>query len=46
MTNNIKIITKVNNKIDFGILDAILIKEEKTIINIQANDFDRTLKIF
>ena len=42
MKNNIKIITKLNNKIDLGIMKAFLIREEKSIINFQANDFDRT----
>ena len=44
--NNTLIWTKVNNKIDLGIMEVLLIKEEKHIINIQANDFDRTLKKF
>ena len=46
MKNSIKRITKLNNRIDLGIMEALLIKEEKPIINIQANHFDRTIKIF
>ena len=46
MMNKIKIITELNNKRDLGIMEALLIKEENTIINIQAYDFDRTLEKF
>ena len=44
--NNITIMTKLNNKIDLGIMEALLIKEEKHILKIQANHFDRKIKKF
>ena len=39
MMNNITIITKLNNKIYLGIMEPLLVKDEKPIINIQGNDF-------
>ena len=42
----IKILAKLNNKTDLCIMEALLIKQEKPIINIQTDDFNRTLKIF
>ena len=44
MMNNFTIITKLNNKIDLVINAVLFIKEEKPIINIQANNLDRKLK--
>jgi len=46
MLPNVTILSKVNNKQDIAILEALFIRDLKPIINIQADDFNRTLKIF
>ena len=43
---DISILAKTSNKIDLIILEALLIKQHKPIINIQTDDFNRTLNIF
>lgn len=46
MTPNVKIITACHNKEDLILLEALLIKEHRPIINTQADDFNKILKIF
>ena len=46
MIPNITILSRLSNKQDLIIKEALLIKQQKPAINIQANDFNRTLKIF
>ena len=43
---DISILARTSNKIDLIILEALLIKQHKPIINIQTDDFNRTLNIF
>ena len=43
---NISILAKAPDKIDLILLEALLIKQHKPIINIQTDDFNRTLNIF
>ena len=43
---NIKILAKLFGKADLMILEALLIKQQRPMINIQAEDFNRVLKIF
>ena len=43
---DISILARTSNKIDLIILQALLIKEHKPIINIQTDDFNTTLNIF
>ena len=43
---NIKILAKLSGKADLMILEALLIKQQCPMINIQAEDFNRVLKIF
>ena len=43
---NISILGRASDKIDLILLEALLIKEFKPIINIQTDDFNRTLKLF
>ena len=43
---DISILAKASNKIDIILLDTLLIKQHKPIINIQTDDFNRTLNIF
>ena len=40
---DILILAKTSNKIDLIILEAVLIKQHKPIINVQTDDFNRTL---
>ena len=42
---NISILARASDKIDLLLLDALLTKEYKPIINIQTDDFNRTLTI-
>ena len=46
MIKNVSILAHVNNKIDLILTEALLIKEHGPVINIQTDDFNRTLKIF
>ena len=46
MIQNVSILSKPSDKQDLIIMEALLIKQQKTLINIQANYFNRTLKIF
>ena len=46
MSKNVTIIDSANTKQDLAIIEALHIKEQKPVINIQADDFNRTLKIF
>ena len=46
MLKNVKVITKAHCKQDLVITEALLIKEHRPLINIQAEDFNKTLKIF
>ena len=43
---DISILAKTSNKIDLIILEALLIKQYKPVINIQTDNFNRTLNIF
>ena len=43
---DISILARASNKIDLIILETLLIKQHKPIINIQTDDFNRTLNIF
>ena len=43
---NIKILAKLSGKADLIILEALLIKPQRPMINIQTEDFNRVLKIF
>ena len=43
---NIKILAKLSGKADLMILEALLIKQQRLMINIQAEHFNRVLKIF
>ena len=43
---NIKILAKLSGKADVMILEALLIKQLRPMINIQAEDFNRVSKIF
>lgn len=43
---NVSVLAKLNNKVDLVIMEALLIKQEQPLINIQTDDFNRTLKIF
>ena len=43
---DISILSKTSNKIDLILLEALLIKQHKPIINIQTDGFNRTLSIF
>jgi len=42
----VKILAKNNNREDLAITEALLIKKLQPLINIQTEDFNRTLKIF
>lgn len=46
MLENVTVMTKLHNKRDLIIMEALLIKQHKPIINIQTDDFNRTLKVF
>lgn len=46
MINNTNTLIQLHNKQDLIIMEALLIKQHKPIINIQTEDFNRTLKIF
>lgn len=46
MLPNVTIIATNHNNQELHLLEALLIKEHKPLINIQCGDFDRTLKIF
>ena len=46
MTPNVRIIATNHTRQDLIILEALLIKQNKPIINIQTGDFNRILKIF
>jgi len=46
MIPNVSILRRCNDRRDLIILEALMIKEFKPVINIQADDFNRTLKIF
>ena len=43
---NIKMHTKLSGKADLMILEALLIKQQRTMINTEVEDFNRVLKIF
>ena len=43
---DISILARTSNKIGLILLEALLIKQHKSIINIQTDDFNRTLNIF
>ena len=43
---NIKILDKLSGEADLMILEALLIKQQRPMINMQAEDFNRVLKIF
>ena len=43
---DISFLARTSNEIDLIILEALLIKQYKPIINIQTDDFNRTLNIF
>ena len=43
---DISILAKTSDKINLILLEALLIKQHKPIINIQTDDFNRTLTIF
>ena len=43
---NIKILAKLSGKVDLMILEALLIKQQRPMSIIQAEDFNRVLKIF
>ena len=43
---NISILARASDTIDLILLEALLIKEFKPIINIQTNDFNQTFKLF
>ena len=46
MTPNVTIIGRGVDKFKLCIREAVLIKENNPLINAQANDFNRTLKMF
>ena len=46
MLPKVKILKNCNKKEDLIILEALMIKENRPIINTQTDDFNRTLKIF
>jgi hypothetical protein len=46
MLQNVSVLSKSNNRIDLIIMEALYIKQEHPIINIQTDDFNRTLKKF
>ena len=43
---NVSILSKLHDKQDLMRIEALLIKQPKPIINIQANDFNQAKKIF
>jgi hypothetical protein len=43
---NVTVLSKSNCKVDLLVMEALFIRQEKPIINIQTNDFNRTLNIF
>ena len=46
MLPNLTIVETCHSKRDLEIIEALLIKQHKPIINVQVRDFDRTLKVF
>jgi len=46
MLPNVTVLQKCNDRRDLIIMEALMIKEFKPVINIQTDDFNRTLKIF
>ena len=45
MLSNVTVLQTCHNKQELIILEALLIKTNKPIINLQTDDFKRTLKI-
>ena len=46
MMKNLSVVATNHNKQDLIILEALIIKDLKPLINIQTDDFNRTLKVF
>ena len=46
MISNVTIIDSAHSKQDLSIIEALHIKEQKPNINIQAEDFNKTLRVF
>ena len=46
MLELLTVLARSNEKTDLALLEAILIKQRKTVIYKQVKDFSRTLKIF
>lgn len=46
MLPNVTVLTRAQNKQDLIIMEALLIKQHQPVINTQAEDFNRILKIF
>ena len=46
MIPNVTVLAKMSDKMDVAIMEALLIKEHKPVINIQTSDFNRILKVF
>ena len=46
MIKNVQVLATLHNKQDLTLMEALYIHQKKPHLNIQANDFNRTLKIF